>query len=99
MSLQLDSNVLIERRIGTIAYTNQILEQNPAIIQKIYAKIIPIRIEFDYFNETFIVQAVSTEFDEVSLGEVTPRYDVEIEIQRRKNGIEATYIHFKRENK
>lgn len=99
MQTQIDSNALIERRFGTIMYTDQILEQNPDIVQKLFSKIIPFKIEFNYIAERFEVEAVSKEFEPVEFGDKIPHYDVIIENQFRKNGVHATYIHFKkREN-
>lgn len=94
-----DSDSLGERRLGTIVYTEDILTLNPGVIQKVFSKIIPFKIEYDFIAECFEVQAVSPHFEPVEFGKTIPRYDVIIEQQHRKNGIDATYIHFKRAKK
>jgi hypothetical protein len=85
-------------KIGKIKYDRIFLQDNQEILQKLYAKIIPLEIKYEDRTYWIEVTALSEHFDEMSTGEVIPTYQVLITTQHRKDGNIAHYFKFKREH-
>ena len=47
-------------------------------VRRVYSKVVPVKIEYDYAAEKFRVTALSGEFDSVNAGEPIPYYVVTI---------------------
>ena len=63
-----------ERRFGRLEIS--MTEENPAVLQAIYARCIPVRVEAMYYADTWEVTAWSEDFDALYLGEPVPEYSV-----------------------
>jgi hypothetical protein len=79
-------NPVTEHRFGNIKYTKTFLEDTPEVLHKLFAKVIPVRMEYDYTRELFDVTVAFKDFDPVPLYLSIPTYDVIIETKYRKTG-------------
>lgn len=95
-NLQLaDPSPLDERRFGSVKYTYCVLEDNFEIVQKIFSKIIPLNLRYDVMRDVYEIDAASSYFDPVPMGQVIPEYNVIIKTYRR-HGKRVETITFKR---
>lgn len=89
------NNAFESRRYGRL-YSKQFLESSPGALQKLFAKIIPTEVKYDFAREIFEVTAMSDEFDSVEPGHMIPYYAVQVKLQRRNKGgtCKAYYLYF-----
>jgi|ERR1017187_4059682 hypothetical protein len=91
------NNSLETRRFGRIFFSQHLLETASEAVQKIFSKIIPIDVRYDFARAIFDVTALSDEFEPVEPGYVIPYYTVQISIQKRKAGTgKAYYFNFEK---
>ena len=81
------TNPVTDRRFGRIKYTKTFLEDAPEIMNKLFAKVIPVRMEYDYTTEIFDVVVAFKDFERVKATQVIPSYDITIETKHRKTGV------------
>ena len=86
------NEALEARRYGRLIYTKNFLETCPAAIEKLYTKIIPIDVRYDFARELFEVTAMSLDFDPVEPAYQIPYYGVQVKIQKRKSGSGRAYF-------
>jgi len=71
-------NAYDERRLGVLLISDELLKENPDIVQAVQAKCLLFGAEHDYVQRYFVVRACSAEFDAVQLGMMVPIYAVEV---------------------
>lgn len=70
-------SVVKENRIGYIKISRFVLEHEQfSILEMLFAKFIPIKAEFDCYNERFVYLGYSRAFYPVGAAEVIPEYAV-----------------------
>ena len=90
---------LAERRFGRFMFSNAILESCPTAMQKIFSKVIPVNVTFDYARNVFEVTGISEHFDTVEEMHTIPFYAVQVRQYNRKNkktdhDIPTLYVDF-----
>lgn len=86
---------LESRRYGRIFYSNDFLKTSSEALQKIFSKITPVSVTYDYARDVFDVVALCNDFDPVELGYSIPYYQATIRVQKRAKGTgRAYYIEF-----
>ncbi len=94
-NFQLSDSPLDERRFGRLKYTRDLLEDNFELIQKVFSKIVPLNLHYDSMRDLYEIDAASSYFDLVPLGQVIPEYNIIIKIYYR-HGLPIKAISFKR---
>ena len=96
--IQQHNEALEARRYGKFFYSKAFLETAGVAIQKIFAKIIPVEVSYDFAREVFEVTALCDEFDPVEPSHMIPYYAVQVKLQKRSKGGtgRAYYINFQR---
>lgn len=85
-----------ERRLGKIAYSNELLLTSPpAVFKNLFSKVIPVKLDFDYADQTFQLVGFSELFDPVEQGEAIPLYQTLIKAVQKKRAV-LYYISFAR---
>ena len=79
------------RRYGKVIYTKAFLETAPEVVQKLYSKIVPVSVTYDFARELFEVVALCPEFDPVEPAYIIPFYAVNIKRYKRKSGTFCAY--------
>jgi hypothetical protein len=88
---------LTERCFGRFLFASTSLQNDPEIIQKIFSKVVPLKMEHDYIRGLFEVSAVSSEFEPTEYGEQIPYYEVLARITvNKKTHKKSIYISFER---
>ena len=67
------------RRIGQFEISRQVIEDSPALVQKIMGKCVIVRAELRFDRDVIHYIAVSPEFDDCLYGLEPPMYDVIIQ--------------------
>src|SRR5574343_302897 len=88
------NDMLESRRFGHLYYSKHLLETAPEAIRKLYTKIVPTEIRYDFAREIFDVIALCEDFDPVEPGYVIPYYAVHIQVQKRDKGTGKAYYLF-----
>lgn len=52
----------LQFRKGMFTFSDDFLKMDPDLVQQIFAKVIPLKVEYDYAQEKFLVTALSYEF-------------------------------------
>lgn len=81
------------RRFGRIFYSNEFLKTAPDVVKKLYTRMVPISVTYDYARELFEVIALSDQFDPVEPAYQIPYYAVRVQRVKRANGF-ADHIFF-----
>ena len=66
--------VFESRRFGRIDIAREFYECESEMVQKIFARIMPVLVEFDYAANIFNIKALSKEFEPVKNGDMIPYY-------------------------
>jgi hypothetical protein len=84
------------RRYGRFLYTKELLETAPEAIQKVFSKVVPVEVKFDFARNLFEVTGLCHQFDPVEPMYMIPFYAVKIRRQKRNKGGTGTayYIDF-----
>lgn len=80
------NEALISRRFGRIMYTKEMLENFPEAIKKMYTKLVPIELKYDFAKECFDLVALNDNFEPVPVGSTIPQYQVLIKRHPTKRG-------------
>lgn len=96
-----DSNVphvqynedLEARRFGRIFYSNEFLKTSPDVVKKLYSKIVPVSVTYDYARDLFEVVCLCDQFDPVEPAYQIPYYSVRVTRVKRPSGF-ANHIFF-----
>jgi hypothetical protein len=67
-------------------FSNCLLRDGPDVIQKLYSKIIPVSVTYDYAREIFEITALSEHFDSVEEMYTIPYYAVNVRKYKRNKG-------------
>ena len=70
--------IFLERRYGRIDIAKPFYESDTETVQKLFALIIPMRVEFDYEMQIFKIVAMSEHFESTEQGQQIPYYQVTI---------------------
>jgi len=63
-----------KRRFGRFDIAKEFYECESDLLQKIFARVLPVHVEFDYCTNTFNIKALSKDFHPVEAGAVMPYY-------------------------
>ena len=90
-----------ERRYGLIKYTAEVIEDSPEMMQKVFGKLVPLDVDYDFTNGVFSMKAASEYFDVVEVGKIIPTYNVKFQQVLRKINYQkqiAVYIKFEKQS-
>ena len=90
------NDAVAQRRFGRFYFSQELLNTHADVVQKIFAKVIPLDVTFDYTAAVFEVKACSTEFQPTEAGSSIPLYHVVVRMQKRNKGgsNRAYYLEF-----
>jgi hypothetical protein len=66
------------RRYGRFQVAKVFVDHDYDMVRRVYAKVVPVKIEYDYASEVFNVVGLSSHFDSVNLNEPIPNYVINI---------------------
>lgn len=84
------NSALESRRFGRVSFSNDIMREAPVLLKRLYAKLIPTSVVFDYATDYFDVVGLCDEFDSLEDGELIPNYKIQIKIKKSKG--KPTYL-------
>lgn len=92
------SDSLAQRKFGRFIFSREILDAGQTELQKVFSRVIPTSVEYDFATQLFHVTAVSDEFEPVTMGAVIPAYSIYFkQIYNKKLGRYLTSFKFVKE--
>ena len=93
------NTAVAERCYGKFFFSDAMLKSQPDILQKIFAKVIPLNVSYDYSRQIFEVSACSKEFEPLEEHAEIPFYQVSVkQVLNKKTKNKSTFIVFKKLN-
>ena len=96
-SIQVQRNENYEtRRYGRFLYTKEMLLTAPEALQKVFSKVVPVSVTYDFSRDIFEVTALCDKFEPVEPMYIIPFYAVKIRRHQRNKGGSgcAYYVDF-----
>src|SRR5690349_20653771 len=62
------------QQVGKLTIHNDMYTGQPHVIALLFAQCLPVKLEFEYFNQCWNIVALSDRFDKVQEGQVMPEY-------------------------